>query len=157
MSRRKCTDYFPRNADFPPSLVAEAVRCVRFEEVDSLKIVWHGHYAGYFEDGRAAFGEKFTLGYLDMFREQFLAPIVRMHVEYLHPLEFGDRFTVKTILHWSEAARLNFEYRIARSDGRDIARGYTVQILTDLDREALFVWPEYLENWRVRWKDGKLQ
>ena len=31
---------------------------VRFSEVDSMKIVWHGEYIRYFEDGREAFGLK---------------------------------------------------------------------------------------------------
>ena len=30
---------------------------VRFSEIDSMQIVWHGEYVRYFEDGREAFGE----------------------------------------------------------------------------------------------------
>ena len=41
---------------------------VRFSEVDSMNFVWHGAYALYFEDGREAFGAKYGLGYLDIFR-----------------------------------------------------------------------------------------
>ena len=29
---------------------------VRFSEIDSMQIVWHGEYVRYFEDGREAFG-----------------------------------------------------------------------------------------------------
>ena len=32
---------------------------IRFSEVDSLHVVWHGHYVKYFEDGREAFGKDF--------------------------------------------------------------------------------------------------
>ncbi len=35
---------------------------VRFSEVDSLKMVWHGSYVKYMEDGREAFGREFGLG-----------------------------------------------------------------------------------------------
>ena len=28
---------------------------VRFSEIDSMQIVWHGEYVRYFEDGREAF------------------------------------------------------------------------------------------------------
>ena len=31
---------------------------IRFSEVDSMKIVWHGSYAKYFEDAREAFGKE---------------------------------------------------------------------------------------------------
>ena len=40
---------------------------IRFSEVDSLRVVWHGHYVKFFEDGRETFGKEFGLGYLDIF------------------------------------------------------------------------------------------
>lgn len=39
---------------------------VRFSEIDSLGILWHGHYIKYFEDGREAFGAEYNLGYMDV-------------------------------------------------------------------------------------------
>ena len=38
-------------------LKAYAELKVRFNEVDSMAIVWHGNYVKYFEDARIAFGE----------------------------------------------------------------------------------------------------
>jgi hypothetical protein len=50
---------------------------VRFSEVDSMQVVWHGEYVRYFEDGREAFGRQFTgIGYLDFYAEGYTAPIV---------------------------------------------------------------------------------
>lgn len=37
---------------------------IRFSEVDSMNVVWHGSYPLYFEDAREAFGRKYGLGYL---------------------------------------------------------------------------------------------
>ena len=34
---------------------------VRFSEVDSMSVVWHGNYVKYLEDGREAFGKEFGL------------------------------------------------------------------------------------------------
>lgn len=48
----------PLAGETPPPLSAGATRLVRFNEADPLGIVWHGHYASYFEDARAAFGDK---------------------------------------------------------------------------------------------------
>jgi len=59
MRRRNNPLYFPSTPDAPPPLVAQVNRKVRFEEVDTLGIVWHGRYPSYIEDGRTAFGEKF--------------------------------------------------------------------------------------------------
>ena len=35
---------------------------IRFSEVDSMGVVWHGNYAKYFEDAREEFGRKYDLG-----------------------------------------------------------------------------------------------
>lgn len=37
---------------------------IRFSEVDSMNVVWHGSYPLYFEDAREAFGEKYGLEYM---------------------------------------------------------------------------------------------
>lgn len=37
---------------------------IRFSEVDSMNVVWHGSYPLYFEDAREAFGKKFGLAYM---------------------------------------------------------------------------------------------
>ena len=49
---------------------------LRFNEVDSMGLVWHGHYAKFFEDAREEFGKKFGLGYLDIYDSGFYAPLV---------------------------------------------------------------------------------
>ena len=40
---------------------------IRFSEVDSMNVVWHGSYPLYFEDAREAFGEKYGLEYMGFF------------------------------------------------------------------------------------------
>lgn len=50
---------------------------VRFSEIDSMQIVWHGEYVRYFEDGREAFGKRYGLDYMSIYREGYVVPIVR--------------------------------------------------------------------------------
>ena len=42
---------------------------VRFDEVDALGIVWHGNYVKYLEDGREAWGRKYGIPYMTIYRE----------------------------------------------------------------------------------------
>lgn len=42
-------------------LTAELEFDVRFSEVDSMNVVWHGSYPLYFEDAREAFGKNTIL------------------------------------------------------------------------------------------------
>ena len=51
---------------------------IRFSEVDSMGVVWHGNYAIYFEDAREAFGAKYGLEYLMMYDEGYFEPIVEL-------------------------------------------------------------------------------
>jgi acyl-CoA thioester hydrolase len=157
MSPRAKIKYFRENTDDPKPLVTEVMRRVRFEEVDPLTIVWHGRYPSYLEDGRASFGEKYGLGYMDMYKQKFMAPVAQMHIDYLEPLSFPEEFKIITMLHWADSAKLNFSYRIENEDGNTCARGYTIQVITNLSREVMLLRPKYLDDFFIAWKDGKLK
>jgi acyl-CoA thioester hydrolase len=141
----------------PDSLIAVAKRRVRFEEVDFLKIVWHGHYVSYLEDGRRAFGDKYGLSYSQFIESGTPAPIVQLHLDYLNPLRFDEEFTVQAILHWTDALRLNFEYLITGSDDTLAARGYSVQLLMEPDGGLLLRPPGWLVQFKEDWQGGRLK
>lgn len=153
MSRRK--PYFkPCNDPLP--LTNTITRCVRFEEVDPLAMVWHGRYPSYFEDGRTAFGDMYGISYLDIFNSGFRAPIAKMHIDYILPLYFKENFTITTILHWNNALRLDFEFIIKKMDNRIATTGYTVQLFTDDKGQACFVPNDFINNFRKLWQNGSL-
>ena len=156
MSRRSKTNYFDPAPGAPPPLTARAERRVRFEEVDALSIVWHGHYPSYLEDASMTFGEKHGLSYLDMQRHGFLAPLVQLHLDYHQPLLFPERCVIEAALHWTDAARLNMQYAIFGAEEKVAATGYSVQLLTDLERNILLVRPPYVEELCRRWQTGEL-
>lgn len=141
----------------PPPLTAIAERQVRFQEVDLLRVVWHGRYVDYFEDGRCAVGKAYGIDYPDFFREEIMAPIVRLHIEYQHFLLPGEEFLIETSLHWSEAVRLNYFYELKRKqDGKVVANGHSVQLLTDKNGQVFLTWPDYFQELRKRWLRGEL-
>jgi acyl-CoA thioester hydrolase len=144
--------YFPdKKGPSPLSFTVE--RRVRFEEVDPLGIVWHGRYASYFEDARVAHGDHFGIGYLDFYKYGITTPIKQFHVDYAQPLIYGETYAIEARLHWTEAARLNYEFFITNAAGDLLTRGYSVQLMVDEHRELLVFPPEFyvefLENWRV--------
>jgi acyl-CoA thioester hydrolase len=145
---------FPEDEGAPAPLEARVARRVRFEEVDPLGIVWHGRYPSYFEDGRAAFGQAHGLGYLDMRNAGFMAPIVQMHIEYHAPLRFPEEFWITARLHWTDAVRLNFSYRIENGEGAVAATGVTVQLIQNLEGQLLLLRPDFLEDFWRRWRAG---
>ncbi len=147
--------YFDLDPDGPPPLSVITKRRVRFEEIDMLGIVWHGRYASYMEDGRVAFGDRYGLSYKNFKEAAIAAPIVQMHIDYRAPLYFDDTFQIKVNLHWCSSLRLNFEYVITKEE-QLIAKGYTVQLLTEVSGDVLLMPPDMVREFRTRWQEGSI-
>lgn len=152
MGSRKA--YFKEDLKNPAPLVTGIDRRVRFEEVDALGMVWHGRYPSYLEDGRIAFGDRYGLAYLSFMKNQIMAPIVQMHLDYKSPLRFDQIIRIETSLHWNEALRLDFSYTIKDQKGTVAATAYTVQVLTDINGTILFVPPDWILEFREKWRSG---
>ncbi len=148
------TPYFVARKGDPAPLRLLVRRRVRFEEVDPLGIVWHGRYPGYFEDGRVALGSRYGIGYEDFIRHGVPAPIRRMQIDYLTPLRFQEDFEIEAILHWSDAARLDFEFLVRSADGGLAASGCSVQLMLDQAGGLLLVPPPFVHAMRERWQAG---
>ncbi len=126
---------------------------VRFSEVDSMKIVWHGEYVRYFEDAREAFGRQFGgIGYMDIYESGYTAPVVDLQLQFLRPLTMGDTATVEIRYIDTVAAKLCFEYTIRRdSDGEVAARGSSMQVFVDANGALSLTVPPFLAKWKEKW------
>ncbi|PKP42119.1 MAG: 4-hydroxybenzoyl-CoA thioesterase [Bacteroidetes bacterium HGW-Bacteroidetes-10] len=127
---------------------------IRFSEVDSMNIVWHGNYVKLFEDGREAFGNHYGIGYLDIYGAGYTAPVVELHCSYIQPLTYGDTAVIETRYIYLPSAKVRFEYDIFReSDNALVATGYSLQVF--LDKEGALEWnnPEFFLNWQKRWME----
>lgn len=147
--------YFKPVANSPAPLRATVKRLVRFEEVDSIGIVWHGRYPGYFEEARVALGHKYGISYSDFIRHKHPVPIKQMGVDYIEPLFFEDEIEIEAILHWSEAVRMNFEY-VIRKDERLVCTGYTIQLMLDESFQLLLCHPPFYADFMEKWRKGLL-
>jgi acyl-CoA thioester hydrolase len=148
--------YFRSQPEAPAPLRLSVERVVRFEEVDPLGIVWHGRYPSYFEDGRVLLGEQYGIGYMDFYHQGIVAPIKQLHVDYQKPLQFGERFSIEAILHWSDATRLNHEFILRNAAGEVTTSGYSVQLLMDREQNVLMLPPPFYAEFRQRWQAGEL-
>ncbi len=135
------------------ALVSYTKTKVRFSDVDSMKVVWHGNYVHYIEDGREAFGHEFAgMAYMDMYNAGFTAPIIDMQIQYLVPLRIDDVAVIETRYIDTPAAKLCFEYIVRReSDGQIAAKASTVQVFVDVNGEMSLNNPEFYQLWKERW------
>ncbi len=131
-------------------LRAEKEFDIRFSEVDSMGIVWHGSYSLYFEDARECFGKKYHLEYLYIFEQGFYAPLVELHLEYKKPLKYKDRARIEIMYRHTEAAKLIFDYKIYSLPANElVATGYSVQVFLDLNFNLMWELPPFIEKWQT--------
>ena len=153
--RRKAGGYFSTPADAPSPLSVTLQHRVRFSDVDPMAILWHGRYAKLFEQANEEIGLLCGLGYADFKREQLMAPIVQLHVDYFAPVTLGEKITIGGKMIWAESARLNIEYMIRKENGSLAASGYTVQMFVDHAGTPLMACPALLETCLRRWQAGE--
>lgn len=123
---------------------------IRFSDVDSLGIVWHGHYVQYFEDGREAFGKQYNLRYLDFYNQGYVVPIVNIRCDYKQVLRYGDRIVIETTYTPCEPAKINFSYRLLNAVTGDlVVTGSTTQVFLSKDGFTLQLTnPDFFRDWK---------
>ena len=118
---------------------------VPFHDVDPAGMVWHGHYAKYFEVARCQLLDNFGYGYGAMKASGFMWPVIDLRIRYVQAVQFAQRIRVKaTLREWEN--RLLIDYLITdEASGRRLTKGSTSQVAVDIKSgEMLFVSPPVL-------------
>lgn len=133
-------------------LKASKVFDIRFSEVDSMNVVWHGAYPLYFEDAREEFGRKYKLEYLRIADFGFFAPLVDLQFHYRKPLTYGMKPRIDIIYRPTESAKIVFDYEIYDTETGDLmATGTSVQVFMDMDYQLVWSTPEFYLEWKKMW------
>lgn len=120
---------------------------VRFNEVDSWGMVWHGHYIAWFEVGRMALLGKFQLLPQDFSRLGYLAPVVDLKCAYKEPARLDEEIMIRTTIVKPTKAALTFLFQILRkSDRKLLASGEETQVLLTLEGKMLYYLPQALKE-----------
>jgi acyl-CoA thioester hydrolase len=132
-------------------LICRSQSRVRFSEVDSMGVVWHGNYVRYFEDGRESFGNQYGISYLDFYREGVMIPLVKVTCDFKKPLVYGDTAVVETRFVNCEAAKLQYDYTIFRNDTNEVvATGTSIQVFLNPEMELLLDFPPFFYEWKKK-------
>ena len=159
----------PKGAPQWQPLIDELTVRVRFNEIDSMRRVWHGRYVGYYEkakikkignkkintymeDGRESFGLHYPgIGYADISQSGIYAPVFDLHVRHLSFLELNDEAVITTAYEYHPGARLDFNYEVRRKrDGILCATGHSTQLFIDPDGNLMGELPDYYKTWQER-------
>lgn len=120
---------------------------VPFYDVDSMGIVWHGHYVKYFEDARCQLLDALGYNYQHMRDSGYGFPVVDIRLKYVKPAKFNRMVRVEAKLQEWEV-RLKIDYRIIDIDsGETLTKGYSVQVAVDLQSgEMCYAAPAILQE-----------
>ncbi len=124
---------------------------VRFGEVDSMGIVWHGNYVKYIEEGRESFGRKYGISYLDIYANNVMSPVVNMNIDFKKQVQYGDILVIETEFVNQVAAKFIFNYKIFRkSDNELVATAQSTQVFIDLNKEMILYPPDFVLEWKKK-------
>jgi acyl-CoA thioester hydrolase len=71
---------------------------VHYALTDQMGVVYHGHYAQFYEMGRVEAMRQLGYVYKDMEAIGIIMPVTDLHSRFLRPARYDDLITVKTIL-----------------------------------------------------------
>jgi acyl-CoA thioester hydrolase len=114
---------------------------VRFNEVDAYRVAWHGHYVAWMEVGRNDLAGRFGLDAEQIGALGFRAPVISLDLQFKRPARFNESLVIGTAVQRAETATLEFLCRISGGDGKVIATGRTVHVLTDDQGVLLYQLP----------------
>ncbi|MGD8325696.1 MAG: acyl-CoA thioesterase [Sphingomonadales bacterium] len=126
---------------------AEITIDVPFHDVDSMGIVWHGHYAKYFEIARCALLDRLGYNYNQMLESGFGWPVIDMRIRYAKPLRFEQKIRVRAdLVEYENRLKINYQLSDPES-GKRLTKGYTVQVAVDVSNgEMLLASPPVLSE-----------
>ena len=116
---------------------------VPFFDIDTMNVVWHGHYVKYLEIARCALLDKIGHNYAAMLESGYAWPVIDMQLRYVRGATFGQTLNVRaSLVEWEN--RLKISYLITdRATGERLTRACTVQVAVEIaSREMQLASPQ---------------
>ncbi|WP_296247759.1 acyl-CoA thioesterase [Pseudomonas sp. UBA4194] len=105
---------------------------VPFFDVDSMNVVWHGHYVKYLEVARCALLDHIGHNYTQMLESGYAWPVIDLQLRYVRGAVFGQKLRVRaSLVEWEN--RLKIHYLISDAvTGERMTRGSSVQVAVEI-------------------------
>jgi acyl-CoA thioester hydrolase len=105
---------------------------VPFFDVDSMNVVWHGHYVKYLEVARCALLDDIGHNYAQMKASGYAWPVIDLQLRYVQAARFGQRLIVRAdLVEWQNRLLIHYLIRDAESRQR-VTRASSVQVAVNL-------------------------
>lgn len=116
---------------------AEVEIRVPFFDVDSIHVVWHGHYVKYLEQARCELLDLLGHNYDAMRASGYAWPVIDLHLRYAQPAQFGQRLTVRAeLVEWENRLKINYLILDAVT-GTRLTRATTEQVAVSIETREM--------------------
>jgi len=128
---------------------------VRYEETDSMSVVYYGKYFVYFEVARTEYLKMIGYNYVDIEKNGIYFVVAQSNCNYISPATFDDYIKIYTRVEYIKNSSFNFLYCITKPNNigntttdkeQKIAFGYTVLVCVDKNTFKPIRIPDYLRN-----------
>jgi len=118
---------------------------VPFFDVDSMLVVWHGHYVKYLEVARCALLDHLGHNYVQMQESGYAWPVIDLQLRYIRGATFGQRLTVRaSLVEWENRLKINYLISDAVT-GERMTRASSVQVAVHIaSREMQLASPQVM-------------
>ncbi|AVE06748.1 acyl-CoA thioesterase [Pseudomonas sp. R11F] len=105
---------------------------VPFFDIDTMHVVWHGHYVKYLEVARCALLDKLGHNYTQMQASGYAWPVIDMQLRYVRGATFGQTLNVRaSLVEWENRLKVNYLITDLAS-GERMTRASTVQVAVEI-------------------------
>ncbi|WP_030129187.1 thioesterase family protein [Pseudomonas sp. QTF5] len=110
---------------------------VPFFDVDTMNVVWHGHYVKYLEVARCALLDTIGHNYDAMVASGYAWPVIDLQLRYVRGAVFGQKLNVRAnLVEWEN--RLKISYLISDlATGERLTRACSVQVAVDMSSREM--------------------
>jgi len=105
---------------------------VPFFDIDTMDVVWHGHYVKYLEVARCALLDKIGHNYTRMKESGYAWPVIDLQLRYVRGATFGQKLNVRaSLVEWENRLKINYLISDLAS-GERLTRASTVQVAVEI-------------------------
>lgn len=124
---------------------------VRYSETDKMGFVYYGHYAQYFEVGRAEAIRSLGFSYAELEQTGILMPVQSMEVQYLRPARYDDELTIHTsVPEWPDKS-ISFLSKIYNAKDKLLTEGVVTLAFINQDTGRRCAVPKILLDLLKPW------
>ncbi|OAB78488.1 acyl-CoA thioesterase [Cochleicola gelatinilyticus] len=117
---------------------------VRYAETDQMRVVYHGNYAQYLEQGRTEWLRELGLSYKWMEENNIQLPVINLQINFKLPARYDDVICITTRLKEIPTIRISFEYEIHNQSNELLVTASTDLVFINTTTNKLMRAPNFL-------------